>query len=112
MKTVGLIAFVSLFAVLAVPAEAKNRGANQRAAEQAKKEKARKEKERAEKKQKRDELGAFMKPRDANKDGSLSKEEFLTGESDKAAGEQKFNQFNKNGDRFLSKSEIQSLLGN
>ena len=111
MKTVGLIALVSLFAVFCVPAEAKNRN-NRQIAEQARKEKARKEKERAERKEQRDKLGAFMKPRDANKDGSLSKDEFLAVESDRAGGEEKFKRFNKNGDRFLSKSEIQAMLGN
>jgi membrane protein involved in colicin uptake len=118
MKPAGLPTLLAMSVVLAitailvVPAEAKGRNANQRAAEQARKEKAREEKERAQRKKQRDELSAFIKPLDANKDGSLSKDEFLSGQTDKAAGVKKFDQHNKNGDRFLSKSEVQEMIGN
>jgi Flp pilus assembly protein TadD len=112
MKLIQTLVVVSLFAVFATPAEAKKRGNNsQKAAEQAQKEKARKEKDRAESRKVREKISAFMQPRDKNKDGSLTKEEFLSGETDKAAGEKKFSQFNKNNDRALYKSEIQTLLG-
>ena len=115
MKPAGLPTLLAMIAMIATiaaaPAEAKARNANQRAAEQARKEEAREQKERAKRKKQRDELSAFMKPLDANKDGSLSKDEFLSGQADKAAGEKKFDQHNKNGDRFLSKSEVQELIG-
>jgi hypothetical protein len=106
------IIVVSLFAVFATPAEAKKNGKNsQKAAEQAKKEKARKEAERAERRDAREKIDAFMKPRDKNRDGSLSIEEFLSGETDKAEGEKKFNKFNKNHDRAPYKTEIKEMLG-
>lgn len=49
--------------------------------------------------------------RDGNKDGSLTKDEFLTAESDKKSAAEKFDKFNKNGDRYLSKSELATMLG-
>jgi membrane protein involved in colicin uptake len=111
MKLIQTLVVVSMLAVFAAPAEAKKNGNNKKANEQAEKEKAKKEKERAERRVVREKVDAFMKPLDKNKDGSLTKEEFLSGETDKAAGEKKYNQYNKNNDRALYKSEIQDMLG-
>jgi hypothetical protein len=108
MKTLALFA---ILAALTTSVEAKKGGNNKRQAEQAKKEEARKQKERAEREQRRDKIEAFMKDRDGNKDGSLTKDEFISGETDKEQGGKKFDEYNKNKDRYLSKSEIQDLLG-
>jgi hypothetical protein len=104
------LALFVILAALATPAEAKKNN-QKRQAEQAKKEEARKQKERAERSERRDKIDAFLKNRDTNKDGSLTKEEFITGEGDKTAGAKKFDEHNKNKDRYLSKGEIQDLLG-
>jgi hypothetical protein len=111
MKLIHTLAAVSLIAVFAVPAEANNNGNNRQAEEAARKKKAEKEKAREERKKINEELKEFMEDRDTNKDGSLSREEFLSSESDKGSGESKFNQYNKNKDRALSKSEIKEMLG-
>jgi hypothetical protein len=80
--------------------------------------KAAQQKKEAEKKKKRDERDArnkaikdFMAGKDANKDGTLSIDEYLTGETDKEAAMKKFQEHNKNGDRQLTKAEITGLLG-
>jgi Flp pilus assembly protein TadD len=104
MKLIQTLVVVSLLAVFAAPVEAKGNG-------KAEQEKAKKEKERAERKRVREAVEAFITPRDKNKDGSLTKEELLSGETDKAAGEKKFNDANKNNDRALYKTEIQAMLG-
>jgi Tfp pilus assembly protein FimT len=109
MKAIA-IALVAILAVFATPAEAKG-GGNKRANEQAKKKEAEKKKEREEREARRDKIEAFMKDRDGNKDGSLTKDEFISGETDKTEGGKKFDEYNKNKDRYLSKSEIQNLLG-
>lgn len=111
MKLIQTLVVVSLLAVFATPADARNNGNNNKANDKAEKEKEKKEKERAERKKAREAVDAFLKPRDKNKDGSLTKEEFLSGETDKAAGEKKFNEANKNNDRALYKTEIQAMLG-
>lgn len=111
MKLIQTLVVVSLLAVFAAPADARNNRNNNKANEQARKAKAKKEKERAERKEAHEAIEAFLKPRDKNKDGSLTKEEFLSGETDKAAGEKKFNEANKNKDRALYKTEIQAMLG-
>lgn len=112
MKSLKYLAMCSLIAVFAAPiAEAKGKGNNRQIQERIRKEKERKEKERAAKKKEREEIDSFMEPRDTNHDGSLSREEFLSEEKDKADGEAKFDQFNKNKDRYLSKGEIEEMLG-
>ncbi len=79
---------------------------------------AAKEKKEAERKKKREEREArnkaikdYMEGKDANKDGTLSIDEYLTGETDKEAAMKKFQEHNKNGDRALTKAEIADLLG-
>ncbi len=54
----------------------------------------------------------FLDVHDKNKDKSVTLEEYLAGEKTNAAdAEKKFKQYNKNNDRYLSKSEIQEMLG-
>ena len=109
MKLIQTLVVVSLLAVFAAPVQRMQE--RHLANDKAEKEKAEKEKERAERKRVREAVEAFITPRDKNKDGSLTKEEFLSGETDKAAGEKKFNDANKNNDRALYKTEIQAMLG-
>jgi hypothetical protein len=71
----------------------------------------REQKEREARERRRETIQKFMDAKDRNHDGSLSLEEYQIGEADKAAAGKKFEQFNKNGDRLLSKSEIETLLG-
>lgn len=111
MKLIHTLALASLLVGSTIPAAANNNDDNKRAAEQAKKAKAEKEKKKEEKKKVRDQIKEFMLERDKNKDGSLSKDEFLSAEDDKAEGESKFDEYNKNKDRSLSKSEVQDMLG-
>ena len=54
---------------------------------------------------------AFAAEFDANKDGTLSIDEYLTGETDKESAMKKFQEHNKNGDRQLTKAEIADMLG-
>ncbi|MDX1680849.1 MAG: hypothetical protein R3242_08975 [Akkermansiaceae bacterium] len=53
----------------------------------------------------------FMGPKDKNRDGSLTRAEFISDEDDKEAAGERFDEANKNGDRVLSKSEISGMLG-
>ncbi len=77
-------------------------------------ERQRKDKEKKDKKdakeKKRTGVKEILDAKDKNNDGSLSLDEFLTGETDTAAATEKFNAANKNGDRFLSKGEIADML--
>ncbi len=78
-------------------------------------EKERKDKEKKDKKDAKDKKCTAVKEildsKDKNNDGSLSLDEFLTGETEAAAATEKFNAANKNGDRFLSRGEIADMLG-
>lgn len=84
-------------------------------AERAEKKLTAKEKERLEIKEARDKerdaVKGYLEGRDKNKDGSLTREEFIADEEDKAAAGAKFDEANKNKDRSLSKSEIAEMLG-
>jgi hypothetical protein len=53
----------------------------------------------------------FLDTHDKNKDKSVTFEEYVAGETNAADAEKKFKQYNKNNDRYLSKSEIQEMLG-
>ena len=75
-----------------------------------KKKDAEREKKRAESAKKRKSINDFMDPLDKNNDGSLTLDEFLEGETDKEAGKKKFDRYNKNGDRSLTKGEIEAML--
>ena len=76
---------------------------------------AKKEEERKKKREEREArnkaIKDFMEGKDANKDGTLSIDEYLTGETDKEGAMKKFQQHNKNGDRSLTKAEIADMLG-
>lgn len=101
--------FVAAALLLIIPAEAGNKGgANNAKAQQQKKER---ETKREENGKKRDAVNALLKAKDKNDDGTLSKEEYIAGESDAAAAGAKWDEFNKNGDRQLSRMEIEALLG-
>ncbi len=83
--------------------------------EAAQNDKGKKEEERKKKREERETrnkaIKDFMEGKDANKDGTLSIDEYLTGETDKEAAMKKFQEHNKNGDRSLTKAEIADLLG-
>lgn len=67
--------------------------------------------QQAERERKREAVKQFLAEKDKNKDNSVSRDEFLAGESDETAANAKFDEFNKNRDRFLTKSEIETMLG-
>lgn len=90
---------------LGVPVEAAQNNNKGKAKE------AEKKKEKEERARKRDAIEAIMGPKDKNRDGSLTKDEYLADESDKEAAGKRFDQYNKNGDRYLTKSEIEDSLG-
>ena len=52
-----------------------------------------------------------MEDLDLNHDKSLTLEEFKGSEKDAKSAESKFDLYNKNKDRYLSKTEIQDMLG-
>lgn len=91
-------------------AEAKQ-GNNQDANKRAQQDKAKKKIEKEERDKKRETIVDYLKDKDTNHDGSLTLEEFLTGEGDAATATKKFDEANKNHDRYLSKGEISDMLG-
>ena len=70
-----------------------------------------KEADKAARDSKRKAVQEVMEAKDKNHDGSLSKEEYLAGEANQEDAGKKFDEFNKNKDRFLSKGELIALLG-
>lgn len=97
---------------LAITPCAEAGGWNRKQIQKANREKAKQERKEKEAREKRSKaMDEFLTARDVNKDGSLTRDEFLTVESDKTKGGEKFDKFNKNGDRYLSKSEIAEMLG-
>ena len=70
-----------------------------------------KEKEKADREKRRTAVQDVLDAKDKNHDGSLTKDEYLAGETDAAASTAAFDKFNKNKDRVLSKAEIADLLG-
>ena len=105
MKPIKILALLITSAFLIAPVEASKKGAAR------KKKQEEKQQKREENARKRDAISDFMKERDKNNDGSLTKEEFLSGETNKEEGEKKFDRYNKNKDRYLSKAEIAEMLG-
>ncbi|HSP44039.1 MAG TPA: hypothetical protein VLO11_14290 [Luteolibacter sp.] len=106
MKPITILGLLAFSFCLITPVEAK--GNNNKEAQKRKQERENKRKERA---AKRDAIEEFLKPRDGNNDGSLTLDEFLSGETDKEAGAKKFEEANKNGDRYLTRKEIEDMLG-
>ena len=101
-----------LIGILVVPAEARKilpPGKAERKREKV--EEKQEQKEKRERDRKHDAVDAFLETWDTDHDGSLTRDEYLVGEPDKAAGGKKFDQANKNGDRYLMRSEIEELLG-
>lgn len=105
MKTI--LAVLTL-AVLVIPAEA---GRAPKVTKRDKQEEKKEEKEREERKRHSEAVKKLLEEKDANKDGSLTRDEYLLGEADKEAAGKKFDAANKNGDRQLSRTEIEALLG-
>ena len=102
----SLIIFVS-----SAPVEAKNNNNNKQAAAA----RAAKAKQEKAEKEKRDKINkaieSFLEDHDKNHDKSVSLEEYVAGETNAADAEKKFTEYNKNKDRYLSKTEIQEMLG-
>ncbi len=108
MKTI--IAVLSL-AVLAIPAEAAKPGQAPKITKRDRQEEKKEEKEREARKRHAEAVHKFLEEKDANKDGTGTRDEYLLGEADKEAAGKKFDEANKNGDRQLSRNEIEALLG-
>ncbi len=102
---VFLLAACSLVAT--VEAKQNNKGGN-KAAEAAK---AKQKAEQEARDKKRLAVKAVLDAKDTNQDGSLTRDEYLVGEADADAAGKKFDQYNKNHDRYLSKDEIEAMLG-
>jgi len=73
--------------------------------------KAERELKREEREKTREAVSDFLTEKDKNKDGSVKRDEYIAGEADAASAGEKFDKFDKNGDRSLSKSEIAEMLG-
>ena len=105
----SLIIFVS-----SLPVEARNNNNNkqQQAAAAAR---AKKAKEDKAEKEKRDKISkaieSFLEDHDKNHDKSVSLDEYVASEKNAGDAEKKFQEYNKNKDRYLSKTEIQEMLG-
>ncbi len=56
-------------------------------------------------------IDEVLEPKDKNKDGSLTRDEFIADESDKEGAGKRFDEANKNRDRVLHKNEIGEMLG-
>jgi hypothetical protein len=112
MKNKIFILTVStLFLSLVVPAEAQRRGGKNNQNQRAQQEKKKREAEQKARDKKRESIESFMKPKDKNHDGSLTKDEYMAGEGNAESAGKKFDQFNLNKDRYLTKTEIEAMLG-
>ena len=106
MKPIKILGLLALsLCLMSPPVEAAGKG------DAGKKKKEEREKKRAENAKKRQTMDDYITPLDKNKDGSLTFDEFIEGETDKEAGKTKFERYNKNGDRYLTKAEISDMLG-
>jgi hypothetical protein len=103
------LAYLMTALMLVASAEAKKKKNNDSG--QAKKAQQEKEKARKEREAKSKAIKEFLDDKDKNHDGSVTLDEYLAGETDTAAATKKFEEFNKNHDRYLSKSEIADMLG-
>jgi hypothetical protein len=108
MKAISLILIV---ATLVGSAEAGIRTIRPGQRKRDKAEERREQKERAARERKHEAIQKLLDQKDRNHDGSLSRDEYLIGEANTEAAGKKFDTFNKNSDRVLSKSEIEELLG-
>ena len=108
-----VLTFVALSLIVTVEAKNTNNNNNNNknnAAQIAKHKEEQKKKAEAQEK-KRDAVNAVLKVKDKNHDGSLTKEEYIAGEADAASAAKLFDKFNKNNDRYLSRQELEALLG-
>lgn len=105
-----LIATVALLSLAVLPpvAEAAKNVPNKQDADKKKQEQ---KAEREARGKKHEAIQAAMEAKDKNHDGSLTLDEYIAGEADAAAATKKFEQFNKNKDRVLSKKELAEALG-
>lgn len=103
------LAYLMTALMLVTTAEA--RKYNKAAAAAAKRAEQQKQKERRERERKYEALKKFLDAKDPNHDGSVSLEEYLAGEANAGTATKKFEKYNKNHDRYLSKSEISDMLG-
>ncbi len=100
-----------MLALLIIPAEARRFLIPPAARAAARVEERQEVKEKLARKHRNDVVAKLIEKKDANHDGSLSKDEYLSNEPDKKAAGKKFNEYNKNGDLSLQRSEIEALLG-
>ena len=103
-------ALTVLIAILSLTASVEAKG-NKQNAKQAKQAEMQKKKEKEAREKKREAINKVLEVKDKNHDGSLTKDEYLTGEADQAAASKRFDEFNKNGDRSLSRTELEDSLG-
>lgn len=96
--------------VLISPLDAKQKKKGGGMSPEQKQEQAEKQKEKAQDQKTRQEAKAILDVKDKNNDGSLTLDEYLTGESDAAAATAKFTKINVNGDRYVSKGELEKSL--
>jgi hypothetical protein len=113
MKYVSYL-FSIIFVITTLQVEAKNPRNNKQKQQQQKALAAEKKKEAAER-AKKDKINLsideVMKNCDKNNDRSLTLEEFTNGSGDRKSAQEKFSKWNKNHDRYLSRTEVQSMLG-
>lgn len=104
-------ALVAVLGLVLSIAAADAKGGNNKGNEKAKQKEKEKQEEKAARDKKREAVDEVLKAKDKNNDGSLTMDEYLTGESDAEAAKKNFDKFNKNKDRSLSKAEIADSLG-
>ena len=113
MKKITTLLLFSIF-VNSLPAEARNTNQQTQAAKAAAA-RLKKELDDQNEKMRKDTINKgiddFLDVHDKNKDKSVALEEYVAGETNAADAEKKFKQYNKNNDRYLSRSEIQEMLG-
>ena len=109
--------FIYLMSALMLVATAEARGNggkngnNKKVQEQAKQKEKEKKDAKDARDKKRNAIQKVLAAKDGNNDGSLTLDEYLSDEADKEAATKAFNEANKNGDRYLTKSEISDMLG-
>lgn len=107
MKPIPVL-IAALALVTPLHAKQKNKGGG--LSPEQKQEQAEKQKEKAEREKKRLAVKEVLDAKDKNNDGSLSLDEYLVGETDVEAAKAKFTKININGDRYLSKGELEKDL--
>lgn len=106
--------FSIIFVITTLQVEAKNPRNNKQKQQQQKALSEQRKKEAAERAKKdkiNQSIDEVMKNCDKNNDRSLTLEEFTNGSGDRKSAQEKFSRWNKNHDRYLSRTEVQSMLG-